>query len=61
MIVGTGGVRSRLAGGSFYRSKLTIVYDPQCFERDINPFNGSRRVDMVTRKVWDESSRRGRE
>lgn len=60
-IVGIGGVRSRLTGRSFSGSKLSIVNDPQGFERYIDPSNGSRRVDMVTRKVWYETSRRGGE
>lgn len=59
IIVGIGGVRSRLTGRSFHRDKQPIVYDPQGFKRDIDPSNSSRRVNMVTREVWYKPPGRG--
>ena len=61
IIVGIGGVRSRLTGRSFHRDKQSVVHDPQGFERDINPSNSNRRVNMVTREVWYKSPGRGGE
>lgn len=61
MIVGIGGVRSKLNRRSFRRDKQPVAHDPQGFERDINPSNSSRRVNMVTREVWYEPPGRGGE
>jgi hypothetical protein len=58
-VVGTGGVRSRLTKKLFYGDELAAVLDLQGFERYVNPFNGGRRVDMITREMWYKSSRRG--
>ena len=61
MIVGIGGVRSRLTGRLFYYSKLSIVRDAQGFERDVDPSDCGSRIYMVTREVRYKSSGRGRE
>ena len=58
-VVGTGGVRSRLTKGSFHRDELAADLDSQGFEWYVNPSNGGRRVDMITREMWYKSSRRG--
>lgn len=61
MMVGIGGVRSRLTERSFHCNGLSSVRRSQGFERYVNPSNGGRGVDVITGQVWYKPSRRGRE